>query len=354
MVISADIGAGHDAAAAELGRRLAVRGLRVDRVNLLSLLPPPFPIVVRQVYRGMLRWLPSGYELLFGLFGRSPALMDAIRGVLRPAGRRLVARLPADTRAVVTTFPFANQVVGPLRELGYSGTVLTYVTDFVLHPAWLAAGVDEYCVIHDAVRDQARAMGVRRTRVVDALVSPRFPASGGVGRAEARRRFGLPEEERLALIVAGSWGVGEVERTAADVLASGCVRPVVVCGRNEALRRRLRGYPGYVFGWVGDMPTLMSAVDVLVENAGGLTCQESLAVGLPTITYRPIPGHGIANARVLAGCGLTRYVETPAELSRTLRDVVAAGRTAPRAATGRDMAAMVLDAIAAQTPSREQ
>ncbi len=42
-------------------------------------------------------------------------------------------------------------------------------------------------------------------------------------------------------------------------------------------------------GWVDDMHTLMQAVDLIVENAGGLTCQQALAAGLPTITYRPLP-----------------------------------------------------------------
>ena len=55
--------------------------------------------------------------------------------------------------------------------------------------------------------------------------------------------------------------------------------PVVVCGRNEALAERLRerGLP-YVFGWVADMPGLMAAADVMVQNAGAASTVEAFAV----------------------------------------------------------------------------
>ena len=51
------------------------------------------------------------------------------------------------------------------------------------------------------------------------------------------------------------------------------------------------------------MPALMAAADALVENAGGLTCMEAFAVGLPVITFQPIAGHGKDNAEIHGGLG---------------------------------------------------
>jgi UDP-N-acetylglucosamine:LPS N-acetylglucosamine transferase len=73
-----------------------------------------------------------------------------------------------------------------------------------------------------------------------------------------------------------------------------------------------------VFGWVEDMPGLMRAVDVVVQNAGGLTSSEALATGLPVLTYRCLPGHGRANAAVLDRLGLARWVRDPAALPAAL------------------------------------
>jgi processive 1,2-diacylglycerol beta-glucosyltransferase len=67
------------------------------------------------------------------------------------------------------------------------------------------------------------------------------------------------------------------------------------------------------------MAGLMGAVDVLVQNAGGLSALEALAVGVPVITYRPIPGHGKANAAALDESGLAPWVREPGDLVEALR-----------------------------------
>jgi peptidoglycan/xylan/chitin deacetylase (PgdA/CDA1 family) len=71
-------------------------------------------------------------------------------------------------------------------------------------------------------------------------------------------------------------------------------------------------------GWTDDMPTLMAAANVLVENAGGLSCMEAFAAGLPVVTYRPIAGHGRHNAEEMERAGLTVWAKTPAELCEAL------------------------------------
>jgi UDP-N-acetylglucosamine:LPS N-acetylglucosamine transferase len=94
--------------------------------------------------------------------------------------------------------------------------------------------------------------------------------------------------------------------------------PVVVCGQNDALRSRLRRAGLPALGWVDDMPRLMRAVDLLVENAGGLMALEGMASGLPIATYRPIPGHGVRSAATLDQAGVSTWVRHPNELRPTL------------------------------------
>ena len=49
-----------------------------------------------------------------------------------------------------------------------------------------------------------------------------------------------------------------------------------------------------------------------------MTSLESLAAGTPTLTYRPIPGHGTTNARALDLAGLVPWVADVDELSSAL------------------------------------
>src|SRR6476646_10341596 len=88
-------------------------------------------------------------------------------------------------------------------------------------------------------------------------------------------------------------------------------RRVVVCGRNERLRRELaaRGEPPdrlRVLGWTDDMPGWITASDIVIGNAGGATGLEAMACGRPVIMFDPIAGHGRANAELMASAWPTR------------------------------------------------
>ena len=95
--------------------------------------------------------------------------------------------------------------------------------------------------------------------------------------------------------------------------------PVVACGRNQALRRKLSVRLGpRALGWRDDVPELMAASDVLVTNAGGLSFTEALVTGLPAVCFAPLPGHGEANAQVLDAAGLAPWARTTGELTEAL------------------------------------
>jgi UDP-N-acetylglucosamine:LPS N-acetylglucosamine transferase len=132
-----------------------------------------------------------------------------------------------------------------------------------------------------------------------------------------------PLDRPVALVVGGSCGVGELAASALDILATGLMTPVVACGTNDRLRGQLERVPGVLaLGWRDDMAALVAAAACVVQNAGGMTSLESLAAGTPTVTYRPIPGHGVANARALDAAGLVPWVADPAELATTLARVL--------------------------------
>ncbi|WP_232534220.1 UDP-N-acetylglucosamine--LPS N-acetylglucosamine transferase [Plantactinospora sp. KBS50] len=323
MIISASAGAGHDGASRELARRLRGYGLAVDEIDLADLFPLGIGRLLQGTYQGMVSRLPWCYGFLFALGGAFPGAGASTRALLRPVRARALRALPADTRAVVSMYPVVSQVLGPLRRSGRLPVpVVTYLTDFAVNPIWVSPGVDLHCAAAPATAQQAGALGAGPVEVVGRLVAPGFRPAGPDGRRRARERFGLPARGRLALLVAGSWGVGAVARTAREIAGTGQVTPVVVCGRNAALARRLRraGHR-YVLDWVEDMPELMRATDVLVENAGGLTALEAMASGVPIATYRPIPGHGRANAALMDRVGVVTWIRRRADLRRVLGEL---------------------------------
>ncbi|WP_063838334.1 MGDG synthase family glycosyltransferase [Saccharothrix sp. ST-888] len=344
-VVSASIGAGHDGAARELVRRLRQFGLVVDCHDFLDLLPPGWGRVLRASYELELRVAPWAWGwLLEGLQRHrwSSALVSALAG--RAAARRIRALIGPDTGAVVSTYPLASQALGRLRRRGrLAAPVVTFLTDMSVHPLWVARGVDLHLALHPVAATQARAHRANGVLVSGPLVGPQFrPAASADERLCERLRFGLPTGRPVALVVAGSWGVGEVELAAREIAATGLATPVTVCGRNSALRERLaEDGVGVALGWVDDMPALLRASDVVVQNAGGLTSLEAMASGVPVVSYRCLPGHGVTNAEALDEAGLAPWIRTPGQLAALLGEALVAGTA------GRTEAAVPADQVIA-------
>lgn len=320
VVFSARVGAGHDAAANELSRRLAGAGLEVDRHDFLDQLPGTAGRMMCDSYHNMLRAAPWSYQMLYGALDRSRGLSLQVTLFSALSARRMLDSIGTDARVVVSTYPLASQVLGRLRANGRLRVpVVTYLTDYSVHRLWVAEGVDGHTAVHDVAAAQARALGASQVVTVDPAVDPRFFSGSAATKARARAKFGLPAEGKLALLVGGSWGIGEFAETVRDISATGQARCVVVCGQNEDLRRKLieQGVE-HVYGWVDDMPGLMHACDVLVQNAGGMTVYEARACGLPILTYRTLPGHGETNAQALDEAGTAPWIRDAADLRTAL------------------------------------
>ncbi|WP_345430836.1 MGDG synthase family glycosyltransferase [Actinoallomurus vinaceus] len=316
LILSASMGAGHDAVAVELARRLTAAGHEAEVVDVLELLPLRLGRALRRWYGWMMRRAPWSYALLYRAFfvPRHPAWAASPLTVLVAARLdRLVRRRGPDL--VVSTFHLAAQAAGHLRRTGrltVPGTAL--LTDFAAHRLWLHPGTDRYlCPCPETALDVTAATG-RPADCHAPLTRPAFrrPPAGA---AAVRARIGLGPDDRTVLVSAGSWGVGEVEETARVLARSGRYVPVVLCGRNQALRDRLRGVEGLVaLGWRDDLPELMGAAYALVDNAAGLTCREAFAARLPVVSYRPIPGHGRDGVLAMARAGLSVHADDAARL----------------------------------------
>ncbi|WP_228973003.1 galactosyldiacylglycerol synthase [Streptomyces sp. DH12] len=335
LVLSASMGAGHDAVATELARRLRARGHDVHLHDVLALLPPGAGPALRGFYRTAVRRTPALYTAIYRVFLASPGPRpDGVRTVPRAdtsplaiSAERplatLVERLRPDV--VVSTFHLAAQVTGRMRERGALRIPsAVYVTDFAVHRGWLHPGNDLYLCVSDGAAAAARDGAGSRTLAPGPVVPPAFHSGSPPDTGTTADPAGLPypahcdrptpdrlghpprPDRPVVLLSAGAWGVGSDLPRTAGALARHGLRPVVLCGRDERLRRRTARVPGAVaLGWTDDLPGLMSSARLLVDNAAGQTAVQALAAGLPVVGYRPIPGHGADGVRHMAAEGVT-------------------------------------------------
>jgi UDP-N-acetylglucosamine:LPS N-acetylglucosamine transferase len=325
LIVSASMGAGHDGAAKELRRRLEASGHRVEVVDFLDAVAFHIGPVLRWFYQVQLRMAPWSYELSYRMAPllRAPAVM-LDTWLTRRKLKQVIKEFRPD--AVVSVYPLASLVLGRMRRKKQLRVpVLTYLTDFAVHSLWVHRGIDRHLAVSELSAEAAASRGGKDARARGPLVSEKF-RDAHYDRDALRTNLGLGPDDRAVLVVAGSWGVGDVVATVEAIGHSGEFHPITVCGRDDNLRGQLeeRGY-GTVIGWTDEMPALMTAADALVENAGGLTCMEAFAVGLPVITFRPIAGHGKDNAEMMARAGVNCYARDEEELRAILGTVTRPG-----------------------------
>ncbi|MFT4264123.1 MAG: galactosyldiacylglycerol synthase [Nocardioides sp.] len=351
VVVSGSYGAGHDAAAREIQHRLTTAGFGVDVLDIAELFPLGIGHALRRAYFTQLKVAPWSWRALLSSLDAA----EVRRGRLDRSHHPLVGRLPAarvaaavqaDARLVVSTHPFASQALGYLRERGALDVpTVTYLTDASVHSVWVHRSVDRHLAVHEEAARQATALGAADVRVI-APLTPQVALPGGHERLTLRSRLGLGPTEQVALIASGSEGAGDVRRSALDVRATGRARPVVLCGRNERLRRVVEREPGVLaLGWLDGLTDTIRGADCLLQNSGGFTTLEALALGTPLISYRPLPGHGEASAQALAKEGLAPWPQTASELGAAIDQASLRSASPPRRWERR---ASLLDSLPAQ------
>lgn len=128
--------------------------------------------------------------------------------------------------AVVSTYPLAGHAVAAARRLHHSRVALIgYVTDPSAHASWVVPGTDLYLVGWASTAVQLCRHGPAPIRVIDPLVRSEFgfPADQPADR-DVRDLLGLPSV-RLALVMSGSWAVGDVMATVDDLLCHWLTQP---------------------------------------------------------------------------------------------------------------------------------
>jgi processive 1,2-diacylglycerol beta-glucosyltransferase len=333
LIISASMGAGHDGAARNLAAQVHEQGHAATVKDFLDSGPLRIGAALRSGYEFELKHVPSAYDATYRLWYQVPWLCPIVAWLVTVLTRRRVMRWISDAQAnvVVSTYPLATLCLGRLRWTGrLTIPAVNFITDFGVHPLWVHKGIDLNLAVHQGPALMARNRTARPSVACGPVVSPRFDPAALPPRPAAREALGL-DGHRAVLVVAGSWGVGDVESTWSAITASGEFTPVVVCGRDDHLLARVKAladsYQGdsVVLGWTDDMPRLVAACDALVENAGGLTSLEAMKAGLPVVSFHPIAGHGKENTARMAEAGVSQFARDESELTAALQTVTTPG-----------------------------
>jgi nucleoside-diphosphate-sugar epimerase/UDP-N-acetylglucosamine:LPS N-acetylglucosamine transferase len=335
LILTADIGEGHDAPARALAAELSAErpGVQVSVVDCLAAIGGLVQRLVRDGSWFMFRRAPWLFEVQYFFLARLAPTRWLFRrlGYLL-TGRRLLRLIRAhNPDAVLSTYPGATEVLGELRRRRRLDVpAFSAITDLAGLFYWAHPGIDLHFVIHEeSIEEVERIAGPGSARWARPPTSSDFLRQRS--QAEARRALRLPQEGKIVVISGGGWGVGDLAGAIDAALQTDAVMAICIAGRNEALGRRLRKRYGAeprlrMIGFTDRMGDLLAAADVLVHSTAGLTVLEAQIRGCLVISYGFGVGHIRVNNRAYERFGLAQTARSREELGRALRRALAERR----------------------------
>lgn len=263
-----------------------------------------------------------GYIMSDGKY-RSSLVTHSAVPYFFPSIYMLINDHPADL--VVSVHPFMNTTIRRAIHY-YHIPFATVITDMVsVHAFWFDKKADLILVPTEEGRQRGIELGVpeENIKVCGQPVAEKF-SHLRTDKMVLRQELGWDDKSPTVLLVGGGEGMGPLEETALAINRSGLdLSLVIVAGRNQKLKDRLEQVdwqiPCKIYGFVENMPDLMSAADILITKAGPGTISEAFIAGLPIILYSRMPGQEEGNVLYVVGEQAGVWAPTPETVVNTLK-----------------------------------
>lgn len=296
-----DAGGGHRSAAMALQAAIVSTGLPWE-VRLLNLQEVLDPLDVFRRFTGIR--MQDVYNLLLakGWTLGSTFLLPPMHGLIRLYHRSQVRLLTPVWRGrrpdmVVSVIPNFNRALFQSLERALPGvplvTILTDMADYPPH-FWIERQSQYFICGTERAAQQAITAGHDNAHVYRTsgmILRPPFYEPVSRDRVEERKRLGLDPDLPTGLVLFGGEGSNVMYSIAKNLGKSPTrLQLIMICGRNESLRRRLTELKTrnkiFVEGFTKEIPYYMRLSDFFIGKPGPGSISEALKMGLPVIVER--------------------------------------------------------------------
>jgi processive 1,2-diacylglycerol beta-glucosyltransferase len=336
LIMSVSAGMGHIKAAAALEKTFATDDSVVEVINndALQYTNKLFRDFYSTFYASLVKSAPNFLGWWYKT-SDEPWRTDAMRHMIDRLNTKPLVRFIRDFDPhiiVCTHFMPAGIISHLIATKKLQAQLSIVVTDFDFHAMWLSRAFHRYFVAIDETKAYLQMLGMPTDRITVSGIPIDPVFCNPVNRTQECVQLGLDPTKPILLLSAGALGVSPTEFILEQLLLlSHPVQILVVCGRNEELKRRvehrvqsLHNREIRVFGYTDEMHRLMKTSDLFIGKPGGLTTAEAVASGLPMCVLNPIPGQEERNCDHLLEEGIAikcnDLITLPFKVSKLLDD----------------------------------
>ncbi|MGZ4032053.1 MAG: MGDG synthase family glycosyltransferase [Tumebacillaceae bacterium] len=328
LILSSDYGEGHQQAANAIRSTMHMHLAEVETlvVDFMEWTHPYLHSMSRSVFIKGVKKFPQIYGYLYRKTQLTSSFSNMFHSLQRIGSGRLLDLIESvQPTVVVSTFPLAAGAMSMLKTAGLTDVpTVTVITDHTIHSSWVHPLTDHYIVGSEQVRMGLQRLGLsdREISVTGIPIRPEFCQQ--YHRYYLRCKHELDQELPTVLVMGGGCGIiGDDVAEKLNQLPQQ-LQLIIVCGHNEKLRQQMIKEFKYsrhkviITGYVDTVHELMALSDLMITKPGGLTTSEAIALELPMLLYKPLPGQEQDNARYLLDSGVAVLAENGQELTEKL------------------------------------
>lgn len=319
LILTVSIGNGHNQAAFNIHQKLHSAGYEVKTIDLLKAENYGFNTFLSKAYQKLIEYKPELFRHLCKM--SEIDTFDNVKHMLAKMNQRMIGRLVKEYQPdiiVCTHFSPLAAAAEYKKKYCSSFRLVGIVTDYIVHPIWEVAHVDQYFVAHPSLVKQFK----HYTNSLNTIIPSGIPSG-----SDFTPKIRLTDINKILVMTSGQTVQNLLDMIAVLQTLPHYIEITFVTGKDTERQKQLEQLTKNntnfrVIGFTNQVATLMKGSDLLITKPGGLTVTEALATATPLLVFSPIPGIEEDNARFLETNHLGYWARNKTQLNELITELL--------------------------------
>ena len=316
LILYAPLGAGHGSAAKAIAEVFSLKypDIDVKNINVLDFAFEIFKQGLPWAFFNLNLKAPFLYKWIYKYYNHQSRykFLNNVSNVILEKSRFVEFIKEFNPDFIISTNPLPMQLVSKTKEKNIIDILSANVcTDFGFHSFWHNADVNYYFVADEEIKKSLIEHGVdsKKIQVVGIPTSLKF--NNTLDREKIINNLGFDISRPILLIVGGRTSYKKLLTIISGVKQkNNGLQFIIVAGRDKILQKKMKDSkisndPSVrIFDFVDNLDEYMTAADLILTKAGGLTVSECLVKSLPMVINDIIPGQEEDNVNYIVNHGV--------------------------------------------------
>lgn len=298
LITTAPFGNGHKMVATALKNAFNNKGY--NNVYVIDLFTEAHPYITQKMKDAYIKSYNYGIAYSYAFYGVEKLVDKKIMDIYRYFGYKKLKSIVNEINpdVIINTFPIltTEKIKANIKDI----PTFTIVTDFYIHKLWISEEIDKFYIATEEIKKELAKMNIPIEKAVVTGIPIRDSFEEFQNTSLLFDKYGFDKTKKIILICAGAFGVlKNIDKICEELCNKPNIQVAVVCGNNKELKNQLDSLDFEnlkVFGFTYEIDELYKISSCMVTKSGGITLSEALAVQIPLVLYKPIPGQEKENA----------------------------------------------------------